>query len=63
VSPEQLRTRRIDVVLLSSEGSFDRSLTPGARVVVVGDALEIPGPDVVDAAYHVAELLHDRSLR
>lgn len=63
VSPEQIRTRDIDVVLLSSEGSFDRSLAPGARVVVVGDALEIPGPDVVDASYHVAELLHDRSLR
>lgn len=63
VSPEQLRTRDIDVVLVSAEGSFDASLTPGARVEVVGDALEIPGPDVVSAAYHVAELLHGRSLR
>jgi len=63
VSPEQLRTRDIDVVLVSGAGSFDASLTPGARVVDVGDALEIPGPDVVDAAYHVAELMHGRSLR
>jgi iron complex transport system substrate-binding protein len=63
VSPEELRTRDIDVVLVSGAGSFDAELTPGARVVDVGDALEIPGPDVVDAAYHVAELLHRQSLR
>ncbi|MGD2045999.1 MAG: helical backbone metal receptor [Gemmatimonadota bacterium] len=63
VSPEQLRTRDIDVVLLASAESFDASLTPGARVAVIGDALEIPGPDVVDAAYRVAEALHGRRLR
>jgi iron complex transport system substrate-binding protein len=63
VSPEELRTRGIDVVLVSGAGSFDSRLTPGARVVDVGDALEIPGPDVVEAAYHVAELMHGRTLR
>jgi iron complex transport system substrate-binding protein len=61
VSPEELRTRDIQVVLLSAGAAYDRSLAPGARVEVVGDALEIPGPGVVDAAYHVAELLHGRS--
>ena len=63
VSPEQLRTRGVDVVLLASEDGFDASLTPGARVVTVGDALEIPGPDVVETAWHVGELLHGQSLR
>ncbi len=62
VSPEQLRTREVDVVLVSSSEGFDASLTPGARVVMVGDILEIPGPDVVSAARHVAELLHGQSL-
>lgn len=61
VSPEELRTRDIQVVLLSAGATYDRSLTPGARVEVVGDALEIPGPGVIDAAYRVAELLHGRS--
>jgi iron complex transport system substrate-binding protein len=61
VSPEELRARDIEVVLLSAGATYDRSLTPGARVEVVGDALEIPGPGVVDAAYRVAELLHGRS--
>jgi iron complex transport system substrate-binding protein len=58
VSPEQLRTREVEVVLLSAGASYDRSLTPGARVEVVGDALEIPGPGVVEAASRVADLLH-----
>jgi iron complex transport system substrate-binding protein len=61
VSPEELRIRDIDVVLLSAGATFDRGLTPGTRVELVGDALEIPGPDVVDAAHRVAELLHGRS--
>lgn len=63
VSPEQMRTRDIEIVLYSGDATFDTTLTPGARLVEVGDALEIPGPDVVDAAYRVAELLHGRSLR
>lgn len=63
VSPEELRSREIDVVLVSSRGEFDERLTPHARIVVIGDALEIPGPDVVSAAQRVAELMHARPLR
>lgn len=63
VSPEELRTRRIDVVLVPRRGDFDASLTPGARVVEIGDALELPGPDVVASARRVAELMHGRALR
>ena len=63
VSPEELRSRDIDVVLVSSLGDFDGGLTPGARVVAIGDALEIPGPGVVEAAREVAELMHGRLLR
>lgn len=63
VSPEELVTRDIEVVLVGSQGAFDAALAPGARVAVVGDLLEIPGPDVVDAAYQVADALHGRSLR
>lgn len=63
VSPEELVTRDIDVVLVSHRGEYDESLTRGARIAVIGDALEIPGPGVVEAARHVAELLHGRALR
>lgn len=63
VSPEELRTREIDVVLLSTRGDYDRSLTPDARVELVGDALEIPGPGVIEAALQVGSLMHGRSLR
>jgi iron complex transport system substrate-binding protein len=62
VSPEELRTREIDVVLVSEAASFDASLAPEARVVTIGSALEIPGPGVVTEARRVAELLHDRRL-
>jgi iron complex transport system substrate-binding protein len=63
VSVEELRTRAIDVVLVSAPGQYDETLTPDARTVVIGDALDIPGPDVVEAALRVAELLHGRPLR
>lgn len=63
VSPEELRTREIDVVLLSTRGDYDRSLTPDARIELVGDALEIPGPGVVEAALQVGSLMHGRNLR
>jgi cobalamin transport system substrate-binding protein len=63
ISPEELRTREIDVVLVSHAGAFDESLVPGARIVVIGGALEVPGPDVVAAAWHVAELMHGAALR
>ena len=63
VSPEELRAREIDVVFVSEASQFDMTLTPGARIVEIGSALEIPGPHVVDAAWRVAELLHATSLR
>ena len=63
ISPEVLRIRRIDVVLVSVRGEYDEALTPGARVEAIGSALEIPGPDVVEAARRVAELMHGRPLR
>jgi iron complex transport system substrate-binding protein len=63
VSPEELRTRKIDVVLLADAATFDPALTPGARVEAVGSALEMPGPGVVDAAYLVSERMHGRKLR
>ncbi|NNF13924.1 MAG: ABC transporter substrate-binding protein [Gemmatimonadetes bacterium] len=60
VSPEELRAREIDVVLVTRAGSYDASLTPNARIEVVGDALQVPGPDVVEAARSMAEVIHGR---
>jgi len=63
VSPEQIRAREIDVVLVSSAGDFDPTLAPGARIVEVGGTLEIPGPGTAEAAWRLAELLHATKLR
>ena len=63
VSPEELRAREIDVVLVGEASRYDTSLTPHARIVEIGSTLEIPGPEVVDAAWRVAELLHGTTLR
>lgn len=63
VSPEALRARQIDVVLVGARGQYDESLTPGARIEEIGDALESPGPGVVEAARSVAEAMHGRTLR
>lgn len=63
VSPEELRTREIDVVLVSSDETIDASLVPGARFELIGADLESPGPGVVDAARRVAEAMHGQSLR
>ena len=46
------------------EREYSKTKPPGVfRIAVIGDALEIPGPGVVEAARHVAELLHGRALR
>ena len=58
MSPEQIRFREIDVVLVSDRSQFDAMLTPGARIEEIGNTLEFPGPNVAQAARHVAELLH-----
>ncbi|HIF22235.1 MAG TPA: hypothetical protein EYQ27_10095 [Gemmatimonadetes bacterium] len=63
VSLEEFLARDIDVVLVSDASQFDASLTPGARIVEIGSALEIPGPGMVDAAWRAAELLHGTALR
>jgi ABC-type Fe3+-hydroxamate transport system substrate-binding protein len=62
VSLEELRTRDIDVVLVSGDGGWDRVLDPDVRVEAIGAELENPGPGVVEAAWRVAEVLHGMSL-
>jgi iron complex transport system substrate-binding protein len=62
MSPEQFRTRSIDVVLLAGVQAFDASLTPGARLERLEGTLDLPGPGVVDAARRVGELLHGLEL-
>ena len=57
VSPEEIRSREIDVVLVSGADVFDPSLAPDARVEIVDASIEIPGPHLADAALHLAELL------
>jgi len=63
VSPEQLRVRKIDVVLISDRSQFDPRLTPGARIEEIGNTLEFPGPNIAEAARHVARILHGDLLR
>lgn len=63
VSPEELRAREIDVVLVSEASDFDATLTPRARIVEIGSVLEIPGPNVVDVAWRLVGLLHGTSFR
>lgn len=63
VSPETLLTRGIEVVLVSNTGALGEGLAAGARVEVIGDALENPGPGVVEAAWAVAEAMHGQALR
>lgn len=58
VSPEEIRSRRIDVVLVSGVETFDGSLAPDARIEVVEAELEIPGPALARSALRLAELLH-----
>lgn len=58
VSPEEVRSRRIEVVLASGVEAFDRSLAPEARIEIVDEGLEIPGPDLAISALRLAELLH-----
>jgi iron complex transport system substrate-binding protein len=63
VSLEELRTREIDVVLVSGGDGWGGALNPDARVEEIGAELENPGPGVVEAAWSVAEVLHGTSLR
>jgi len=58
VSPEELVSRDIDVVLAPVGASVDPTLVGRARVVRVGGELELPGPGVAEAAREVARALH-----
>ena len=63
VSPEQLRVRKIDVVLISDRSQFDPRLTPGSRIEEIGNTLELPGPNIAETARHIARILHDDRVR
>ncbi len=58
VSPEEVRSRDIEIVLVSGVDAFDSSLAPDARIEVVDAAIEIPGPDLAAAALQLARLIH-----
>ena len=63
VSPEQIRSRIIDVVLISDNAQFDHKLTPEARIEEIGRVLEFPGPNLAQAARQIASILHRHQLR
>lgn len=56
VSPEEFVARRIDIILTPVAASLPEGLHHGARVVEVGDLLELPGPNVAEAARQVARI-------
>lgn len=58
VSLEEFVSRHIDVILTPRRERLDPRFLGGARIVEVGDALELPGPWVVEAAWKVLHLLH-----
>ncbi len=57
MSPEEFVVRDIDVILTPVAASLPRGLAHGARVLEVGELLELPGPDVGEVAREVARLL------
>ena len=57
VSPEEFVAREIDVILTPVATSLPAGLPHGARVVEVGDLLELPGPNVGAVARRVAQIL------
>lgn len=57
VSVEEFVAREVDVVLAPDPGRLDPRVRGRSRVLAVGDALELPGPGVVEAARHLARLL------
>jgi len=61
VSPEEIRSRPIEVVLVSGVDGFDRALAPRARIQEVDANLEVPGPDLPASALRLAELIHGRT--
>lgn len=58
VSPEVLRARDVDVILVGEGSPVDLRLTAGRRVVEIPAWAEIPGPALGEAAWVVARALH-----
>lgn len=58
VSPEGLVRADIDVLLLSGDSDIDPRLVEGRRLVRIPDWVEVPGPEVRDAAWVIAEALY-----
>jgi len=58
ISPEALIASEIAVILLSGESDIDPRLVRGRRLVRIPDWVEVPGPEVRDAAWVIAEALH-----
>lgn len=59
VGREEFLVRAIDVLLAPDGRSVRADLAPGARIVTVGDALDQPGPDIVEAARLVFDAIHE----
>lgn len=62
VSPEEFLVREIDL-LLAPEGGEVFLPSAGIPLLRVSSALELPGPDLAQAAWHLAELLHPEVFR
>ncbi|MEM7414236.1 MAG: helical backbone metal receptor [Gemmatimonadota bacterium] len=63
VSREEFRVREIDVLVAGSANTLPDDLVPGARVAEIGDALDQPGPDIVEGATRVFHAIHPDSPR
>lgn len=62
VSPEEFLVREIDL-LLAPEGGEVLLPSTGIPLVRVSPALELPGPDLAQAAWRLAEILHPEAFR
>jgi ABC-type Fe3+-hydroxamate transport system substrate-binding protein len=58
ISPEELVARGADVYLLLEGTELDVRVARGVRVQPVGAGVQMPGPNLGDAAFEVARALH-----
>ena len=58
VSPEELVARGADVYLLLEGTELDTRVARGVRIQPVGAGVQIPGPNLGNAAFEVARALH-----
>lgn len=58
VSPEVLRNRAIDVILMTDGSRIDPRILEGRRAVELPSWVEIPGPSLGRSAWEVARALH-----